>query len=159
MNMKRIKKALLLLCCLFLAVAFPAVDMQAQGVNSGFEGTWVLDSVQVKEVMPDSIIQKTVLPGGDSKFSQSWMLQFTLNAGGKASYTEAGNRTISNVSYTIEERNGNNATIIIDGVPDYKILNTQLLSNNTLLFTVSFSTGYNLKDIDVSWEMYYHKSN
>ena len=154
--MKRTNIALLLIVSILLTSAFSAVNMQAQRV---FEGTWVLDSVQVKEIMPDSIIQKTVLPGGDSKFSQSWMQRFTLENGGKASYTDEVNGTISNVPYAIEERNGNNATIVINGVPDYKVLKTQLLSDNTLLLTVSFTTGYKLKAIEVLWKMYYRKSN
>ena len=157
--MKRTFKALLLIGLSILS-AFTAIELQAQNSNqSDFEGAWVLDSVRVKEVVLDSIVEKTVLPGDVSEFNNNWMLQFTLRADGKASYTEIGNRTISGIPYSIENRNGNNATLIIDGVPDYKILSVQLLSKNAMLFTLSFSSGYEMKDIEVYWKMYYHKSN
>ena len=149
----------MLLFSIFFFAAFSAIDAQAQNANSGFEGTWILDSVQVKEIMPDSIINRTVLPGGYSKFNNSWMLQFTLNANGKASYTEINNRTVRDIPYTITDTNGSSATLTINGIPDYKILNAQLLSDNVILLTISFSTGYKLKDIEVSWKMYYSKSN
>ena len=156
--MKQTFKALLI--SMFAAISLLAFDIHAQEKShSNFEGTWILDSVQVKEVMSGNIEEKTVLPGGYSKFNNNWMFQFTLNADGKASYTEADKRTISDIQYTINNKNGNSATLNIDGVPDYKILNAQLLSNNIMLFTISFSSGYELKDIEVFWKMYYHKSN
>ena len=112
-----------------------------------------------KETTPDNILQKTVLPGGKSKFDNNWMLSFTLGAEGKASYTEVDDRTIPDVPYSIKDKMGNAAILVIDGVPDYKILNIQLLSDSSLLITQSFSTGYNLQNIDVFWKMYYRKSN
>jgi hypothetical protein len=144
----------------FSLFLFPSANSFAQSsLYPEFEGVWILDSVQVKEILPESVVQKTVLPGGRSNFDGNWMWQFTLNAGGKADYTETGNRTISDVHYFIKDKQGNVATLIIDGVPDYKILSVALLSDNTLLYAHSFTTGYNLQNIEVSWKMYYHKSN
>ena len=155
--MKRVYKALLLRISIFLLFAFSTIDMQAQNNHSEFEGTWVLDSVQVKEIVGDNVMQKTVLPGEECKFNHSWMLQFTLNTNGKASYSEENNRTISDRPYSVEGKTGNRATLIIDGVPDYKILNTQLISAKSMLISISFTTGYEMKDIEVYWEMYYRK--
>ena len=157
--MKRINKALLLLCSLFLAVAFPGVDMQAQSVNSAFEGTWVLDSVQVKEVMPNSIVEKTVLPGGKSKFNEIWMWKFTLKSNEKASYVEESGNIISDIPFRVDDMNDNSATIIFTGITNYKKLNIQLLSDKTMLITDALSSKYNLQDIDISWKMFYHKTN
>ncbi|MDR2915622.1 MAG: hypothetical protein LBV74_12445 [Tannerella sp.] len=151
-------KALFTGSVLFFLITFSNFKISAQDhIFPEFVGTWTLDSVQVTEVMPDSTIQKTVLPGQSSKFNDSWMWQFTLDTEGKAAYKQSGNNLISNILYYIKDKSGNAATLIIDGVPDYKILNVQLLSENILLVTQSFSTGYNLHDIDVSWRMHYHK--
>ena len=155
--MKRTYKALLLIISILFISAFPAVDMQAQSINSGFEGVWVLDSVQVKEVMPDSIIQKTVLPGGDSKFSFIWFSQMTLDAKGVLVYTENGSRNSSSAPYKITEKNGNLATLTISILPEYRILKVQLLSEKTLLVTQTFSSEYDMKNIDITLNMYYHK--
>ena len=151
--MKRIIKALI-----FILFAFSAADMQAQSANSVFEGTWVLDSVQVKEIVGDNVMQKTVLPGEECKFNHSWMLRFTLNANGKASYSEKNNRIVSDVPYLVEDKTRNSANLIINGAPDYKILNTQMISAKSMLISISFTTGYEMKDIEVAWKMYYRKS-
>jgi hypothetical protein len=74
-----------------------------------------------------------------------------------ASYTETTKMSVSDVPYMIEDLNGNRATLIIDGVPDYKILPVELLPDNVMLITFSFATGYDLKDIEVFWKMYYRK--
>jgi hypothetical protein len=157
--MKRAFKALLLIISIFFVSALSVADIKAQNnLHPEYEGTWVLDSVQVKEVMPDSIVVRTVLPGGESKFNNSWMLQFTLNANGKASYSGKNKRTISDRPYSIEGKTGNIATLIINGIIDHKKLNTQLISAKSMLISNSFTTGYKMKDIEVSWKMYYRKS-
>ena len=155
--MKRTFKTFLLLTNIFLLFAFPAVDMQAQSINSGFEGTWVLDSVQVKEVMPDSIVEKTVLPGDDSKFNFIWFSQMTLDAKGVFFYKENGGRNIIKASYKVEDENGNKATLTINMSPGYRELKVQLLSEKTLLATQTFSSEYDMKNIDIVWNIYYHK--
>ena len=121
------------------------------------QGTWVLDSVQVKEVTPDSIVQKTVLPDEHRNFNGSWMQRFTLDTDGKASYAEIAGFTVTDVPYAIKDKDGNAATLIIDGVPEYKILSVQLLSSDVMRISISFITGYNLKDIEVDWKMFYRK--
>ena len=156
--MKRIKKALLLLCCLFLAVAFPAVDMHAQGANSRFEGTWVLDSVQVKKVTSESIYERTFLPEEDNKYNNNWMMQFTLNTDGVSSFTKKNGVAIADIPYIIEGKNGNTARLIISGV-DYKVLNVELLSNKTMLINSAYTTEENSQVTDISWKMYYRKSD
>ncbi len=138
----------------------------AQQLN--LEGVWVLDSVQVKEVTPDRIIEKTVLPDKRALFDTYWMSLFKLDAGGKASYTEVGTGTLpaerpyffSDVPYEIKDIAGSTATLIISSVPDNKILNVRLLSDNTLVINHSFITRMTayLHDVEVLWKMYYHKS-
>ena len=49
MNMKRLFKTFLLLKCMFLLLAFSAVDTQAQSVNSGLEGTWKLEKCEIQK--------------------------------------------------------------------------------------------------------------
>lgn len=159
-TMKHIFKALLIQGVLYSATLFFNFGASAQSrIFPELEGSWILDSVQVKEAMPDSFIQKTVLAGEACKFNDYWMLKLTLNSDNKASYTEAKERTISDVPYNIKDKAGNNATLIIDGVPDYKILNIQLIPDNILIINHSFRTGYNFQDIDISWKMYYHRFN
>ena len=157
--MKRVFKALLLIISIFFISALSVADIKAQNnLHPEYEGTWVLDSVQIKEVMPDSIVAKTVLPGEECKFNHFWMLRFTLNANGKASYSEKNNRIVSDVPYLVEEKTRNSANLIINGAPDYKILNTQMISAKSMLISISFTTGYEMKDIEVAWRMYYRKS-
>ena len=155
--MKQAFKALWLLVGVYSILAFSAVDLYAQETFP-IEGTWKLDSVQVKEIVQDNVMQKTVLPSEECNFNHTWMLQFTLNPNGKASYTGENNHTISDVPYFVEDITGNRATLIIDGVPEYKILKMQLTSTNAMLISISFITGYDMKDMEVGWEMYYRKS-
>ena len=130
-----------------------------------WEGVWVLDSVQVKESMQDSIVEKTVLPGEQTLFNAHWMKRFKLDAEGKASYTEVAHNlftdeqsyAVTNVPYELKDRIDNTATLIIDGVPDYKILNIQLLSDHLMIIEQSFITGYHLRDIEIFWKMYYRR--
>ena len=70
--MKRTYKSLLLLFSIFFLAAFSANDVKAQSANSWFEGTWILDSVQIKEVRSNNIVEKT-LPGDDIDFFGSRM--------------------------------------------------------------------------------------
>ena len=137
--------------------AFSTVYMQAQNLHPKFEGTWVLDSVQVKEVMPNSIVEKTVMPEGDSKFNEIWMWRFTLNE--KASYAGKSGNIISNIHYRVDDMSYNSVTITFTGITNYKKLNIQLLSDEVMLITDSFSTKYNQQDIVISWKMFYHKTN
>ena len=129
-------------------------------------GEWLLDSVRVKEIMSDKVVEMMVLPDGRAKFDDAWMMRFMLDGEGKASYlekcfgnTEEGDYVIKEAPFMVESMDGNTANLIIDGVPDYKILKIQLLSENRLLINHTFSTGYELQDIEVYWTMYYHKSN
>ena len=156
--MKRTFNTFLLLKCMFLLLAFPAVDMQAQSVDSRFEGTWVLDSVQVKEVMPDSISERTFLPKEDNKYNNNWMMQFTLNTDGVSSYMEKNGITIANIPYIIERKSVNTAALTIQGV-DYKVLNIELLSDKALLITHAYTTEENPQVTDIFWKMYYRKSD
>ena len=156
--MKRINKALLLLCSLFLAVAFPGVDMHAQGVNSGFEGTWVLDSVQVKVVTSESISERTFLPEEDNKYNNNWMMQFTLNTDGVSSFTKKNGVTAADIPYIIEGKNGNTATLIFS-VVDHKVLNVELLSDKAMLINSAYTIEENSQATDISRKMYYRKSD
>ena len=122
--------------------------------HSALEGVWILDSVQVKEVMPDSIFQRTFLPKDDNKYNNNWMLQFTLNTDGVSSYTEKNGITITDIPYIIEEKSGNTVELTIRGV-DYKVLNVELLSDKTILITHAYTSEENSQVIDKSWKMYY----
>jgi len=157
--MKRIIKALLLTISIFILFAFSGVDMQAQNNNAGLEGTWVLDSVQVAETMPGSIVQKTVLLGDESKFSQGWMQQFTIDGKGKMSYTTRDGRNIPNVPYHINGGQENTLTLMIVQGLAHRAIKIQPLSESTILITQAFRTKYESDDIEISWRMYYHKSN
>ena len=66
---------------------------------------------------------------------------------------------ILDVPYMIKDVDGNSATLIIDGVPEYKILSIQLLSDSVMQINHSFNSSYQLQDIEVSWSMFYHKSD
>ena len=156
--MQRTYKSLLLLFSIFFLAAFSANDVKAQSANSGFEGTWILDSVQIKEVMPDNIVEKTVLPSEDCKFNNIWMQHLTLDTNGKASYKEKSDCIITNIPFSIERIKENTATLIINGV-DYKVLNVQLLSDKKMLINHSLTTGDDILVIDVFFKIYYHKSN
>ena len=155
MNMKRTYKTLLLIVSILFISAFPAVDMQAQSVDSRFEGTWVLDSLQVNEIMPDGDIQKIALHGDDNGFIITWMRQITLDDRGTLLYNEDGNPNVSDASYVIEDMNGDTATLKINKVPEYIELKIQLLSESSMLITHSFTT---MQDMDISCRMYYSKS-
>ena len=159
MNNKRTFKALLLLISIFFLYAFSVVDMQAQSVNSGFEGTWVLDSVQVKEVMPESIIEKTVLPGDDNEYIINRMWQITLDIHGRLFYKVYGSQDISDATYVIEDRSGDTATLVFKSPPIYSIFKTQLLSQSSMIMTHSFTIGRDMKDIEVFYKMFYRKIN
>jgi hypothetical protein len=145
---------------------FKPVDGPTSFVEQ-LKGEWVLDSVQVKEIMSGEVVQMTVQPhGGLAKFSHIWMYRFKLTGEGKASYSENAQRKItrqtyyvSDIPYIVEDIDENTASLIIDGVPEYKILKMQLLTDNTMLIRQSFTADYNSQDIEVSWSLFYHKSD
>ena len=122
------------------------------------EGTWVLDSIRVQEVSQDSVLQRAIQPADSVIFDIHWMRQFTLNAQGKASFTEISDRSVSDVSYTIEGKRGKAARLMMNGATNYKNLEVELLSDSVLLITQAFATGYNLPDVNFFWKLYYHKS-
>ena len=158
--MKHSFKALLLIVSLFFASAFSAIEMRAQNnLHPEFEGTWVLDSIQVNEIMPDGIKQKTVLQGDYNEFIINWMWEITLNGHGTLLYKEGVNQNFSSCPYIIEDRNENTATLRINKMPGYKIVKVQLLSESSILITHSFTTEHDMQDIDISCKMYYSKSN
>ena len=156
--------ALGVLFCLTSFMHFKPVD----GPNSFVEqlkGEWILDSVQVKEIMSGEVNCLTVLPGSRAKFDHAWMLRFKLDGEGKASYIENSHVnvldrlfSISDVPYEVKNIEGNTATLIINGVPEYKILNIQLPSDSTMLIRQSFTTAYKIQEIEVFWTFFYHKS-
>ena len=150
-------KALLIGGVFFIFTAFSNFGLAQNTVFPDLDGTWLLDSIQVQEVRLESVVQRAVQSGDSSIFNNHWMQQFTLNAEGKASYTEITSRSISDVPYSIESKNENAATLMIDGVPDYKKLDIELVSDSVLLITQAFVTGYNLKDVNFFWKIYYHK--
>ncbi len=160
-------KALFIGSIVFFCTIFLNVKLSAQDhIPSQFVGTWALDSVQVKEVMPDDIIQKTVLPGQNSNFNSNWMQELTLVAEKQLLYMNnnlnSSNTPIINeqIPYTIEEIKENVATIVINRTADYRILKIQQYSQNALLITQSFTTtNSNMQRVEVSWKMFYHKSN
>jgi len=156
--MKRLFKTFLLLTSIFLLFVFSSVNAQAQSANSRFEGTWVLDSVQVKEVTSESISERTFLPKEDNKYNNNWMMQFTLNTDGVSSFTEKNGIKISDIPYKIERKSGNTAILTIQGV-DYKVLNMELLSDKTMLINSAYTTEENSQVTDISWKMYYRKSD
>ena len=132
-----------------------------------WEGGWVLDSVQVKAIMPDSIVEKTVLPGERALLDANWMNRFKLDTDGKASYTEVAIGILpddrpyffTDIPYEMRDVAGNTATLIIDGVPGNKILNIQWLSDSNMVISHSFTTrmsGYS-NDVEISWKMYYRR--
>jgi len=154
--MKRTYKSLLLLFSIFFVAAFSAIDMKAQSTNSGFEGTWILDSVQVKEVGPDNIVEKT-LPGDDIDFFGNRMWQLTIGGDGMLSYTDSSRQNTSSVSYTIKDRIGNAATLTTDSTGDVE-KRIQLLSENLMTVTQSFTIlDVNMQNIDITWKMYYSR--
>lgn len=167
--MKHTFKALLMQGVLYLVGLFFSSGVSAQNnIFPELEGTWVLDSIQVKEIMPDSIFEQTVLSGDDINFSSDWMWQLTFATNEQLLYTYYRNRHKSSetpiikekIPYTSKNTRKNTTTLIIDRTADYRVLEIQLISKNTLLITHSFSTQKNdIQDIDVSWNMYYHKSN
>ena len=157
--MKRTFKVLLLIAGMFCITAFFTVDTHAQeNLHPEFEGTWVMDSVQVKEVMPDSIVEKTVLPGGRSKFDRIWVWQFSLGANGKVSFLRNDGHTISDIPYSIEDMRENMATLYFNAVTDFRKFNAHFTSGK-MIATEYFTTEYEQKDIEVSWKMYYSKIN
>ena len=165
--MRRLLNFLFTLCVLFCLTSFmhfKPVDGPTSFVEQ-LKGEWVLDSVQVKEIMSSEVVQMTVLPGSRAKFDHVWMLRFKLDGEGNASYFENSHEhvldrrfPISDVPYEVKDIAGNTATLIIDGVPEYKILNIQLLSDSTMLIRQSFISTYDLQEIEVSWTLFYHKS-
>ena len=132
------------------------------------EGVWVLDSVQVKEIVADNIVEKTVLPNERALFDVQWMKLFKLDADGKASYTEVGFGEFpvtrpyfyTDMPYEIKDIIGNTATLIIGSVPEKKILNIRLLSDSSMVISYSFITRMTayLHDVEIIWKMYYRKS-
>ena len=156
--MKRTFRALFLLVGMFFINVFLTFDMHAQeNHHPEFEGTWVLDSVQVKEIVQSNIVEKTVLPGDNYEFDNFWMHQLTLN-NGMATYTDKIGCIIADIPYFIKDINDNTATLIINGV-DYKVLSVQLLSSEIMLITQSLTTGDDTQVINIFWKIYYHKSN
>jgi len=157
--MKRLFKTFLLLTSIFLLFVFSSVNVQAQSDNSGLEGTWVLDSVQVKEVTSDNIVEKTVLPGDDNEFIINRMWQITLDVHGRLFYKVYGSQDISDATYIIEDRSGDTATLVFKSPPIYSIFKTQLLSKSSMIMTHSFTIGRDMKDIEVFYKMFYRKIN
>jgi len=154
--MKRINKALLLIVSILFISAFQGVDMQAQRINSGLVGTWVLDSVRVKVVTSESKSERTFLPEEDNKYNNNWMMQFTLNTDGVSSFTEKNGIPIAGIPYIIEEKSRNTAKLTIQWV-DYKEFDVGLLSDKALLITHAYTTEENSQATDISWKMYYRK--
>ena len=158
MNMKQRYKVLMLIVSIFFISAFSTVDIHAQNVNKGFEGIWVMDSLQVKEVMPDSIAEKTILPSDNTHFFGSWMWQLSIGSDRKLTFTDRSGQSTSSASYTIKDRNGNAATLITDSTGDIE-KRVQLTSENIMTVTQSFTIlGENMQNIDVTWKMFYRKN-
>ncbi len=142
-----------------------AMGVSVFAQQSSLEGAWVLDSVQVKETMPDNIIEKTVLPNEQALFNANWMKQFKLDTNGKVSYTEVGFKelddeqsyAITGVPYEIKDIVENTATLIINSITDRKILKIKMVSDNTMMIEQSFTSGYNMRNIEISWKKYYHR--
>ena len=163
--MKQVLCIVFLSSILFCSTSLTTVELSNQSVViEKLKGMWVLDSVQIKEIMSGDEVHMTVRPGGQAKFNQMWMQRFKLDDDGKASYSETVHGNIpdrlffvTDVPYKIEAIDENTATLIIDGVPDYKILNIRF-SDNTLLISQSFVTDYHRQDIEVFWTLFYHKS-
>lgn len=142
---------------LFLAV-FSNVKLSAQNqIVPECIGTWILDSVQVREIMPDSIVEKT-LPGDDINFYGNWMWQLILDSKGHISYTDSRMQNTSSAPYTIKDRNGNTATLTIDITGDYS-MKIQMLSESSMLAIYSYKTINNkMQNVEIFWNMYYCKS-
>jgi|GEM_PF-6498156 len=150
--MKQTRKALLI--CIFSAISLIAFNIYAQkNTHFDFEGTWVLDSVQVKEIMPENIVEKTVLPSEKYNLDDNWILQFTL--GTSASYVEKNGHALSNVFYIID---GSIVTFYITAIEQI-ILNTEPLSEKSILITHSSTTEYNSQTVEIFRKMFYHKVN
>ena len=150
--MKRAYKSLLLLFSIFFVTVFSAIEMRAQSnLHSEFEGTWVLDSVQITEIMPDGNIQKTLLPNEYCEFNSYWIQQFTLNSSGVITYTKTGNHTISNAPCIIKNKDGVMIMTIGEAL-DYQALEIRPISNTRLLVDHAFCSN-------MFWKLYYHKSN
>jgi len=162
MRLNRMKFAVV---CAMLFSMTTGISVFAQSLD--LKGVWVLDSVQVKEIMPDNIVEKTVQPNERALLDACWMKRFKLDSEGKASYTDVGFGILpagrpyffTGVPYEIKDIAGNTATLIIRGVPDNKILNIRLLSDSSLLISHSFTTrmtGYS-NDVEIAWKMYYRR--
>ena len=152
--MKQTFKALLPIVGIFLV---SVIGVQAQSnSHSGFEGTWVLDSIQVKETTPDGVRQKTVLHGEDSEYIINWMCQITLDGQGTLFYKNEGSSDMSHVSYVIENRDGDTATLTINTTLRM-VLKVQLLSETSMLMTRSYTITHGTHDQEISCRMYYSK--
>ena len=158
MVIERTFKALLQLIGVCSVIALSTFEIHAQE-NFQIEGAWVLDSVQVKEVMSGNIVEKTVLPGDDYNLGKSWMLQLTLKDNGNVAYTENGNQTTSYIIYKIKDISENSATLMFYGITDYIEYKVDFFSDKAMLLNYSYTTLYDQQNIDISWKLYYHKSN
>ncbi len=159
--MKQTFKALFMGGVVFFLSTFLNLKLSAQDyIPTELIGTWALDSVQVEEVLPDNIIQKTVLPGDDINFYNDWMWQMTFTTDRQLFYTYNNNQNISETLYTIKDKKENTATLIINRTVDHLILKIQLLSPTTILITREFTTTYNSTlNTETYWMMYYSKSS
>ena len=156
--MKQTFKTLLLTVSLFFLSALSAIGVQAQSnSHSWLEGTWVLDSIQVKETTPDGVRHKTVLQGDDNEFIIDWMWQITLDGQGTLSYKNEDSSNMSNVPYIMEDRNGDMATLIIINTTPYMVLQAQLLSENSMLMVHTYTITHGTHDQEISCRMYYSK--
>ena len=155
--MKRTFTTLLLAISLLFIPTLSIIGVQAQSnSHSGFEGTWVLDSIQVEETTPDGVKQKTVLHGEDNGFAINWMWQITLDGQGTLSYKSEGSSYVSNVSYVIENRDGNTATLTLNTTL-HTVLQTQLLSETSMLMIHTYTITHGTHDQEISSKMYYSK--
>ena len=160
MRLNRMKFAVV---CVVLFSMTTSISAFAQSLD--LKGVWVLDSVQVKEIMPDNIVEKTVRPNGQALFSGSWMKRFKLDTEGKASYTTIGytgfideqSFVITNVPYELKDITENAATLVIDGATGRKTLSMRLLPDNVMIIEQSFTSVYYMRDIEIFWKMYYRR--
>jgi hypothetical protein len=123
-----------------------------------FQGTWVLDSIQVNENSADNIILKTLLPGERYKFDFFWISRFSLDeAGETVSYTLTDGRSFSEMSYRLTP-NGEDYTLFISGAPAVKYCTARLQpGGNMLLLEETFETYIKDQHINAVWRFYYHK--
>jgi hypothetical protein len=143
-------------CAGLVFLLFAASAAQAQTQTALPEGTWALDSVQVKEIIPQGQIEKTISGNERWKFDHCWMKTFSAGeregvircsmATGET--TDALYRAMPENSYLIEFMElGFMQTFILQFFPD-----------DRLELIAEYSGTYQMQPIQGTFKFFYHKT-